>query len=299
MSLPLKMNGALAQLLTDFRGRDIVVLLNRGNRGDGVIHMGARELFRIVGIDYREFHEGDDLSHMQGDVLLIHGAGAMSRGTHSLPRLLSVAAQRFGDVVILPASFDISEPSVRNFCASWNDKYTVFCRELVSFDALRQAGATPKQLLLGHDLAFHADLSSWAQRPAQGRAGLFRHDNEATYGRLPRDLDVYEDASHGSDREPHRLLDFVARFEEIHTDRCHGAITAAMMGRKVVFYRNNYFKNQAIYHHSLAGKPHVRFVNRLPFSFRQLFRIMYWSRVRPVEMKARRLFGSREPATQA
>ena len=284
------MNGALAQLLTSFRGRDIVVLLNRGNRGDGVIHMGGRQFFGQLGITGREFHETDDLSHMRGDVLLIHGAGAMSRGTHSLPRLMKAVAPRFSEIVILPSSFDLTEPSVRNFAASWDDKYSVFCRELVSFDALRQSGATPKVLLLGHDLAFHADLRSWAIRPAQGRAGLFRQDREAAYGRLPKDLDVRHDASYGSDREPERLLDFVARFEEIHTDRCHGAIVGAMMGRTVVFYRNNYFKNQAIYDHSLSGVSLVRFAEKTPFSIAQFFRANYWGRMRPVEMKVRRLF---------
>lgn len=295
MPPPLKMNGALAQLLTDFGGRDIVVLLNRGNRGDGVIHLGARQFFDQIGITYREFHETDDLSHMNGDVLLIHGAGAMSRGTHTLPRLLKVVAPRFQDVVMLPTSFDLKEPRVHDFAASWDQRYTVFCRELVSFDALRRAGATPKVLLLGHDLAFHADLSAWAKRPAQGRAGLFRQDREAAYGRLPQDFDVCEDASYGSDREPEKLLDFVSQFEEIHTDRCHGAITASMMGRTVYFYRNNYFKNQAIYDHSLAGRSHVHFVRRTPFSLKQFSRVMYWGHVRPVEMKFRRLF-QRRPA---
>jgi exopolysaccharide biosynthesis predicted pyruvyltransferase EpsI len=293
MTSPLKMNGALAQLLTEFRGREVVVLLNRGNRGDGVIHMGGRQFLSLLGITFREFHETDDLSHMQGDVLLIHGAGAMSRGTHTLPRLMKMIAPRFAEIVILPSSFDLTEPHVRDFASTWDEKYSVFCRELVSFDAVREAGATPKILLLGHDLAFHADLKPWISKPAQGRAGIFRQDKEATYGRLPRDLDVREDASYGTDREPEKLLDFVARFEEIHTDRCHAAITGAMMGRTVVFYRNSYFKNQAIYDHSLAGMPHVRFVKKTPFSIAQFLRIMYWARMRPVEMKVRRLFGSR------
>ena len=62
------------------------------------------------------------------------------------------------------------------------------------------------------------------------------------------------------------------------------------MGRNVVLYRNAYFKNQAIYEHSLAQLPHVRFVERTPFSFRQFSRAMYWARLRPIEMKVRRAF---------
>lgn len=284
------MNGALAKVLAEFRGRDVVALLNRGNRGDGVIHLGGRRLLASLDVACREFHETDDLSEMRGDVLLIYGAGALSKGTHSLPRLLTEVAPRFEEVVILPSSFDLAEASVRAFADTWDRKYTVFCRELVSFDALRQAAVKPKALLLGHDLAFHADLSEWAARPAAGRAGIFRRDNEAAYGRLPRHLEVCIDASHGTDREPERLLDFVARFAEIHTDRCHGAITGAIMGRKVFFYRNSYFKNQAIYDHSLAAMPNVQFVRRTPFSPVQFMRAMYWSRMRPVEMKVRRVF---------
>lgn len=290
------MNGALAKLLADFRGREVVALLNRGNRGDGLIHLGGRQLLARVGLPCRECHETDDLSRVRGDVLLVYGAGAMSRGTHTLPRLVSDLARRFAQVIILPASFDLAEPRVRAFARSWDKRYIVFCRELVSFDALRQEGATPKAVLLGHDLAFHADLSAWAARPAKGRAGLFRRDIEAGYGRLPSNFDVCDDASRGSDREPELLLDFVSRFAEIHTDRCHGAISGAMMGRKVMLYRNSYFKNRAVYDHSLAGMPNVRLVDRTPFSLRQFMRATYWGRVRPVEMKVRRVFQGRAPA---
>lgn len=289
MDTNLSRNGALAKLLRDMRGRDMVALLNRGNRGDGVIHLGGRQLMASLGISCREFSETGDLSNMAGDVLLIYGAGAMTRATHSLPRLLMSIAPRFKEIVILPSSFDLGEPRVQAFAESWTDKYTVFCRELVSFDQLRQANLKPKAILLGHDLAFHADLSTWARRPPHGRAGLFRHDNEAAYGWLPRNFEVIEDASHGTEREPERLLDFVSRFEEIHTDRLHGAIIGAMMGRRVVLYRNNYFKNQAVYDHSLAGMPNVSFVKRTPFSFVQFSRAIYWRRMRPVEMKMRRL----------
>ena len=290
------MNGALSELLSGLRGRDLTVLVNRGNRGDGVIHLGGRRLLGGLGLAWREVGETADLSDLQGDVLLVYGAGALSRGTHSLARKLESVAPRFGRVVIFPSSFDLAEPRVRALARSWDGRYFVFCRELRSFDALRLApGVRPGLLMLGHDLAFHADLGAWAARAPAGKAGLFRLDNEASFGRRPRDFVVDEDASRGSEREPEPLLDYVARFAEIHTDRCHGAITAAMMGRRVVFYRTNYFKNQAIYEHSLAPLSHVRFVAEMPFSFRQFGRAIYWARVRPLEMKVRRLLQGRRP----
>ncbi len=290
MPPPLSMNGALAQLLADFRGQEVVSLLNRGNRGHGVTHLGGRRFLSDLGLVHRELRETDDLRAIGGDVLLLHGAATLSRGARTLPRLMRTLAPRFQHIVLLPASFDLTQPRVRDFAETWDKKFHVFCRELVSFTALREFGATPHRLLLGHDLAFHADLAPWAARPASGRAGLFRRDNEAAYGRLPRNFDASDDASLGSDREPERLLEYVARFAEIHTDRCHAAIAAAMMGRRVVFYRNNYFKNQAIYDHSLSPLPNVRFVQRTPFSVRQFSRAVYWGRVRPA---VHGLFGGR------
>jgi hypothetical protein len=293
MPSSLTINGALARLLLELRGHDFAVLLNGGSRGDGVTHLGGRQLLEKLGIAAREFWESDDLVGLQGDVLLIHGAGAMARRTGAFCRTMRSVAPRFSTIVVLPSTFDLEVPQVRAFAEMWDSKYHVFCRELVSFGALQAARARPKKLLLGHDLAFHADLKSWASRPAEGSAGIFRRDAEAAYGKLPRNFDVVEDASYGSAREPERLLNFVARFSEIHTDRSHAALVAAMMKRKVVFYRNSYFKNQAIYDHSLAPLANVRFVRRTPFSFSQFSRAVYWTRVQPVK---RRILGTREPS---
>jgi hypothetical protein len=270
------MNGALAQLLSEFRGREIVALLNRGNRGDGLVHLGGRQFLSGLAVPVREFRDTDDLGRMSGQVLLIYSAGAMARRNRKLQRLLKWLAPRFNDIVLLPDSFDLSVSSTRSFAQSWDRKYHVFCRELVSFDMLRQSKAKPNNLLLGHDLSFHLDLNPWASRPANGIGGVFRHDAEASYGRLPRELDAVEDAARGTERHPEGLLEFVARFAELHTDRTHAAIAAARMGRGVWFYPNSYFKNEAIYHHSLASMPQVHFVRNAPFSLRQYFRVVCW-----------------------
>lgn len=279
------MNGALAKLLGDLRGRNIVALLNRTDRGDGLAHLGGREFMNGLEVNCRDFLVTDDLSRMTGDVLLIYGAGTMAREVRRLPQLLETIAPRFAEIVLLPSSFDLTDSRVRTFAELWNDKYTVFCRELVSLDSARRARGKPRAVLLGHDLAFHADLSSWATRPAAGRGGVFRRDAEAGYGQFPRDLDVVEDAAQAADSDPAGLLDYVAALAEVHTDRCHAAIAAAKMGRRVVFYPNSYFKNSAIYDHSLAGMPHVQFISRLPFSFRQYLRVKYWRTFRPTGPK--------------
>lgn len=282
------MNGALAKLLGDLRGRDLVALMHHGDRGDGLAHLGGRQFMASLGVTCRDFHVKGDLSHMGGDVLLIYGAGTMARESRGLPHLLRTLTPRFAEIVLLPSSYDLTHPRVKAFAELWNEKYTVFCRELVSLDTTRRARGKPRAVLLGHDLAFHADVSAWAGRPATGCGGVFRHDAEATYGRAPAQLDRIADAAQGPDDEPAGLLDFVAGCEEIHTDRCHAAIAAARLGRKVVLYPNCYFKNAAIYDHSLAGMPHVQFVSRMPFSLARYFQVKYWRLFRPTGPKRRR-----------
>lgn len=272
------MNGALTRLLHSYEGRTVVALSANGDRGDALVHRGATELFRTIGMTCHDFRITDDLSHVNGDVLLIYGAGTFMRRKNPLVHQLRWVVPRFAEVVLLPSSYDLNHPRVRSFVRSWDRRYTVFCRELVSFDALRPPKAKPKTILLGHDLAFHADVSRWADRRASGRAGVFRRDDEAATGGFPRDLDDYMDIALGSDRDPDPMLDYIARYSEIHTDRCQVAIAAAMMRRNVVFYQNSYFKNRAIYDHSLAGRPHVTFVTRTAFSLKQCVRAAYWRR---------------------
>jgi hypothetical protein len=272
------MNGALARQLSNYRGQTLATLSANGDRGDALVHRGADEFFRTMGATIRDYRITDDLSQMHGDVLLIFGAGTLMRRKNPLLRQLAWITPRFAEVVLLPSSYDLDHPRVRSFARSWDQRYTVFCRELISFDSLRPPRVKPKAILLGHDLAFHVDVRPWAEKRASGRAGIFRHDEEAASGGFPRDLDDYNDVALGSDRDPDPMLDYIARHAEIHTDRCHVAIAAAMMRRTVVFYQNSYFKNRAIYDHSLAGQPHVTFVNRAPFSLKQYLRAAYWRR---------------------
>ncbi|HWA86660.1 MAG TPA: hypothetical protein VG710_10585 [Opitutus sp.] len=281
------LNGALVKLLDEMRGRKIAALLNHGHRGDGISLLGGGQLLASLGLKCRCFFESDDLSRMEGDVLLVYGAGPLARESRAFRRGLSTITNRFAEVVILPTSFDVDAPAVRDFSETWNRKFTVFCRELVSLDALRELRTSAKALLLGHDLAFHLDVSPWAARHGQGRAGIFRCDRDAAYDRVPRDFDAREDAALGPEREPGPLLDFISRFSEIHTDRSPAAIAAALMGRKVVFYRNRNFRNQAVYDHSLAGTTNVTFARRSAFSFVQFVRAHFRPRPHRHQFKSR------------
>jgi|GEM_PF-1165999 Glycosyltransferases involved in cell wall biogenesis len=264
----------LVSVLGALRGKRVIALFNRGNRGDGVIHMGGRRLFGALGLEWTEIREAEAPRKVHGDALLVFGCGAFCHGTHTLVDVVERYASQVGEVVILPASFDLTCGRVRRFLRTWDERFVVFCRERRSFAAVTAARPRARQVLLSHDLAFWADLREWAQRTHAGVGAVFRRDAEAVFDRRPRIAEAL-DVSRGPDTQPEALLDFVARHAVIHTDRTHAAITGAMMGREVWFYRNAYFKNEAIHEHSLAHLPHVRFVGKQPFSLRQCGRTLY------------------------
>ena len=50
-----------------------------------------------------------------------------------------------------------------------------------------------------------------------------------------------------------RLLKFINRFDSINTDRLHICIAAALLGKKVIFSPNSYFKCRAVFEYSING----------------------------------------------
>jgi exopolysaccharide biosynthesis predicted pyruvyltransferase EpsI len=55
------------------------------------------------------------------------------------------------------------------------------------------------------------------------------------------------------------FLRFIARYDRVVTDRLHVAIGGALLGRDVTLAANRYFKNRAVYEHSLRDRfPRLR-----------------------------------------
>ena len=60
------------------------------------------------------------------------------------------------------------------------------------------------------------------------------------------------------------VLRFLSRFEEINTNRLHVCMLSALLGKKVNFYPNSYFKCEAVYDYSIRDRfPNVRWVSGL------------------------------------
>ena len=105
-----------------------------------------------------------------------------------------------------------------------------------------------------------AELKSSIYRASHSNRKLycFRDDPEKTGIPLPKDnLDVsriykqeigYLPLVYYSASKMTRLIN---KYDEIYTNRLHAAIIGALLGKKTYFYPNSYYKNQAVYEHSL------------------------------------------------
>jgi len=89
----------------------------------------------------------------------------------------------------------------------------------------------------------------------------FRTDGEKTDIEIPeKNFDLSEILSLGIYNEEiceyviSNLFSIINKFDLIRTNRLHIAVSCALLGKKVEFYPNNYFKCEAIYEYSLKGK---------------------------------------------
>lgn len=102
-------------------------------------------------------------------------------------------------------------------------------------------------------------------RPPGGVLNCFRLDGEATDISIPEDnIDLPIVFMFGVSPAPvahhsaRSLLETLMKFDEIRTNRLHVAISAGLIGKKTLFYPNNYYKCRAVYEFSMQHRfPHV------------------------------------------
>ena len=150
-----------------------------------------------------------------------------------------------------PATFEPTFEPVAKLLRELPSNVTVFCREQTSYDAARQLAPQPENIFLDHDLAFEVDVSPW-KKAGQGELNCFRSDNESRLGRVPQpNFDI---SNMGREFHHTLLLDMLANFETIHTDRLHVTIAGAMLGKKVCVFEGTYHKIRSVYDYSLRER---------------------------------------------
>jgi GT2 family glycosyltransferase/exopolysaccharide biosynthesis predicted pyruvyltransferase EpsI len=241
----IEIESSKAKLLSAVAGStDITFIRIYGNVGDHLIYAGARRL--LSGFRYKEISILD-LSGAGGDLAIIAGGGAWCGPYHDMPKHLPVVEQKFRRVVVLPSSFDITAPGVRDALAK--TKATVFARERVSYEQIRDLCEAD----LAHDCAFFFDYSPY-YRDGHGRLNAYRLDAEALPGKIPEDnIDIS-----ASCETLDEWLWTISRHGRVYTDRAHVMIAAAMLGKEVFYRASSYHKVPAIAEYALRSLPVTR-----------------------------------------
>ena len=275
--------------LANYSNETIYYCPNPGNAGDALIALGAYQLFDKLDINYKIARIGDDLSNR----IVFYGGGGQLVNLYNgyAINFLKRHKDTVKKLVILPSTIDLDQDILRSF----DDRVDIICREKISYNYVRSIH-DPAKTFISDDLAFSLDITKLFEHKfekfvksifllknvyhylkftynkivllsSKSRIlNSFRTDSEKTNFQLPDDN--YDVASQFgalvfnenlSTIIGYYLINFLNTFEVINTNRLHIAISSAIMGKKVNFYPNIYWKNKAVYDYSMKTRyPNVR-----------------------------------------
>ena len=249
------------ELFKIHKGKKVFVLLNKGNKGDGLIHAGGRRLLKKNKVDYNEIKYPEKAS---GKVLFVYGCGAFCKPYYHMVEFVNFYMDHFKEIFILPSSFDLDCKEVLEFIKNLPKKVTVFCREWYSYYLLQKYMHYSENLYLDKDPAFYLDYSQWKKR-GRGTLLAFRTDEPLN---VNVDLKNNKDISiSGNEDNWETLLDEISLYNIIHTNRVHVAIAATLMGKKTFIYPMSYHKSKGIYLYSLIEFQNVKWIENCNDAF--------------------------------
>ncbi|MGF6766213.1 exopolysaccharide biosynthesis predicted pyruvyl transferase EpsI/glycosyltransferase involved in cell wall biosynthesis [Paraburkholderia sp. GAS33] len=239
-----------------------------GNAGDGFISYATYELFKRYGIAFTTHKQGDTV---EGETVLIGGGGNLIEGRYDDVAELIRRHATNNRVVLLPHTI----VGFADVLAETHKNLTVFCREPVSYRLALLNGANEDQTFLSHDVVFFLEDEHFREFFQRGRGILraLRQDGE-TAGSVPLspeniDIslswngDIWTSAEF-SKHSTKSMAAFIATHAVVQTDRLHVSILSAFLRKRVYLLPNAYYKNRAIYEHSMLPRfADVEFINTL------------------------------------
>jgi exopolysaccharide biosynthesis predicted pyruvyltransferase EpsI len=278
--------------LQQFSGNEILYFPNPGNAGDSLIACATLQVFQKAGLQVRWFDT--HCTATAHDILFFGGGGNLINSQSAARKLIKLIHRRVKKLIILPHTIRENEDLLSELGSNVDvitrekisfqhvRKYSRHARVLLTDDLAFNLDPAP---LLINSISFFGPLTRaqlsyrsarrlirsllwhrWFVRPV--RSGVpndvlnaFRRDAEASAIQIPeRNFDISRIFAFGTDNPVvcelagSMLTQTIDRFSLIRTNRLHVAIAAILLGKRVEFYSNNYYKNEAIYHFSMAGK---------------------------------------------
>jgi exopolysaccharide biosynthesis predicted pyruvyltransferase EpsI len=202
-------------------------------------------------------------------VIVFGGGGNMIGHYPHLHQFLQRHKNR-AEILVLPSTvahlpgskFDTTE-----LLKTLGDNVSIMARERKTLEYLDRY---QKNTVLQDDMALQIDKSYYNKYMGRGTGiGYFyRTDIEKTGITLPEsNIDIsreYMDwdccrTIEGINKAAQQMFEHVSRYQEIHTNRLHVAITGAILNKNVNMYNNSYWKNEQVYKYTMHKFNNVKF----------------------------------------
>jgi exopolysaccharide biosynthesis predicted pyruvyltransferase EpsI len=245
----------LTVFLKKYSKQEAVFCANPGNAGDALIAHATFQLFEKLNIKL-QIIKHKEIVHDK--IIFYAGGGNLVEGKYkNAYHFINNNYRQNREIILLPHTvhgYDELLLSAKNL--------TIFCREKTSYQNLSAIGFPSERLFLTHDMAFQLSKMEFQDylMNGKGTANCYRTDKESARPfDMPNDnrdisLSWNGELWHRPDfakNVTHSLASYLSAFETVKTDRLHVAILAAIIGKKVVLYPNNYFKIKAVFEYSI------------------------------------------------
>jgi exopolysaccharide biosynthesis predicted pyruvyltransferase EpsI len=254
----------IEDFLKKYSGQKVVYCANTGNAGDAIIAHSTFQSFEKLNIRPEIIRHTDVVNDR---IIFYAGGGNLVEGKYKdAYHFIKNNYRENREIILLPHTvhgYDELLLSASNL--------TIFCREKISYKYLSSIGFCPERFFLACDMAFlllQTEFQEFLQK-GEGIANCFRTDQESTGAfEIPKDnLDISlswnGELWHRPDfakNVTHSIACYLSAFETIKTDRLHIAILAAILGKQVILFPNNYYKIKAVFEYLM----HKRF-NKVTF----------------------------------
>ena len=248
----------LVEFIESYKQKDIFFCTNPGNAGDALIAYSTYSIFEQLNIQPKIINY---LQCVNNKIIFYSGGGNLVEGkyTHAA-NFIKNNYQQNKEIVILPHTVFGYEELILSA-----NNLKIICRDKKSYNYLHSIGFSLERLYLCSDLAFLINVNEFDiyHKKGIGIANCMRTDGESSQiielKKNNIDISLSWNGDLWNSKEfskvvVHSLACYLSNFKTIKTDRLHIAILAAFLGKDVILYSNNYYKNKEVYEYSIKNK---------------------------------------------
>lgn len=238
----------------------IIYKANPGNAGDGVIAAATYDFFEQNELSFSIWKETEAYNPDE-HLLCFGGGGNLIEGLYRESRdFLEQYEGQFVKVILFPSTINGYE----DFFTRYTDRLIICCREQTSYQKIIAMGYKPDvSVLLTHDMAFDLNVEKYLEKtvPFKDAVNCFRTDNESRdkkYHEDNHDISLTWNGNYWDNiclarNSTRSLISFLQEYKTVNTDRLHIAILGSLLNMHVHFHPNSYYKNEAVFNHSILN----------------------------------------------